>query len=156
MDLRLPILEAILPSNELQIRRGMELIKQTGRKKVGVLGFSFKVGTDDLRESPLVELIENLLGKGYKVRIYDQNVSLARLHGTNKAYIEREIPHVASLMCDSMEEVLIESEVIVIGNGDPGFFQVLQQARPDQVIIDLVRISGEIKQLDAQYEGICW
>jgi GDP-mannose 6-dehydrogenase len=156
LDLSVPVLEAILPSNELQVRRGFELIKQTGRKKVGVLGFSFKAGTDDLRESPLVELIETLVGKGYQIKVYDRNVSLARLHGANRAYIERGIPHIAVLMCDSLEEVLAESEVIVIGNKAPEFRQVLQQARHDQVIIDLVRISKDTDDLDAQYEGICW
>lgn len=156
LDQSLPVLEAILPSNELQVRRGFELIRQTGCRKVGMLGFSFKAGTDDLRESPLVELIETLIGKGYQVKVYDKNVSLARLHGANRAYIEREIPHIANLMCNSMEEVLAESEVIVIGNKAPEFGQVPQQARQDQVVIDLVRISEDINQLDARYEGICW
>jgi GDP-mannose 6-dehydrogenase len=156
LDLNLPVLEAILPSNELQIKRGFELIKQTGLKKVGVLGFSFKAGTDDLRESPLVELIETLIGKGYQVKIYDKNVSLARLHGANRAYIEREIPHIASLMCASMEEVLAESEVIVIGNKAPEFASVPQRLRPDQMIIDLVRIVKDIDHLDTRYAGICW
>ena len=156
LDLKLPVLEAILPSNELQVKRGFELIRQTGSKKVGVLGFSFKAGTDDLRESPLVELIETLIGKGYQVKVYDKNVSLARLHGANRAYIEREIPHIATLMCDSLEEVLAASEVIVIGNKAPEFRQVLRQVREDQVVIDLVRIVEDINQLNARYEGICW
>jgi GDP-mannose 6-dehydrogenase len=156
LDLSLPVLESILPSNELQIKRGFELIKQTGRKKVGVLGFSFKAGTDDLRESPLVELIETLIGKGYQVKVYDKNVSLARLHGANRAYIEREIPHIATLMCNSMHEVLAESEVIVIGNKAPEFAPVPQQVRQGQVVIDLVRISNDVDHLDSRYEGICW
>jgi len=117
-------------------------------------GFSFKAGTDDLRESPLVILIETLIGKGYQVKVYDRNVSLARLNGANRAYIEREIPHIATLMCNSIEEVLTESQVIVIGNKAPEF-QVLQ-VRQDQVIIDLVRMLKDIDHLDGQYEGICW
>jgi GDP-mannose 6-dehydrogenase len=156
LDLRLPVLEAILPSNALQIRRGFELIRRTGSRKVGVLGFSFKAGTDDLRESPLVELIETLIGKGYQVKVYDRNVSLARLHGANRAYIEQEVPHIATLMCDSMEEVVSESEVIVIGNRAPEFHQVLQFVRRDQVIVDLVGILTDDDRLDARYEGICW
>jgi GDP-mannose 6-dehydrogenase len=156
LDLSLPVMESILPSNEFQIKRGFELIKQVGREKVGVLGFSFKAGTDDLRESPLVELIETLIGKGYQVKVYDENVSLARLHGANRAYIEREIPHIATLMCNSMEEVLAESEVIVIGNKAPEFASVPQQVRQDQIVIDLVRISKDIDGLNARYEGICW
>jgi GDP-mannose 6-dehydrogenase len=156
LDLSLPVLEAILPSNELQIKRGFELIKRTGSKKVGVLGFSFKAGTDDLRESPLVELVETLVGKGYQVKVYDRNVSLARLHGANRAYIERGIPHIATLMCNSMDEVLAECEVIVIGNKAPEFRDVLQRVRQDQVVIDLVRILKDIDHLDTRYEGICW
>ncbi len=156
LDLSLPVLEAILPSNKRQVERGFELVRQAGCKKVGVLGFSFKAGTDDLRESPLVELIETLIGKGYQVKVYDKNVSLARLHGANRAYIERTIPHIAALMCDSMEEVLDESEVIVIGNKAPEFRQVLQRVRQDQVVVDLVRISAEQEVMDGCYEGICW
>jgi GDP-mannose 6-dehydrogenase len=156
LDLSLPVLEAILPSNQMQIRRGFDLIKQTGCKKVGVLGFSFKAGTDDLRESPIVELIETLIGKGYQVKIYDKNVSLARLHGANRAYIEREIPHVATLMCDRLEAVLAESEVIVVGNKAPEFRQALEQIGPGQVVIDLVRIAQDVHYLPAGYQGICW
>ncbi|GAB4534148.1 MAG: nucleotide sugar dehydrogenase [Anaerolineae bacterium] len=156
LDLSLPLLESILTSNELQIRRGFELIKQMDSKKVGVLGFSFKAGTDDLRESPLVELIEMLVGKGYQIKIYDRNVSLARLHGANRAYIEREIPHIATLMCNSIEEVLADSDVIVIGNKAPEFRQVLQNIREDQVVLDLVRITEDIDMLNGRYSGICW
>lgn len=156
LDLSLPVLEAILRSNELQIKRGFELIKETGCKKVGVLGFSFKAGTDDLRESPLVELIETLIGKGYQVKVYDKNVSLAHLHGANRDYIEREIPHIASLMCRSVEEILAESEVIVIGNKASEFRDVLRRARHGQTIIDLVRISSDPDELASDYQGICW
>jgi GDP-mannose 6-dehydrogenase len=155
-DLRLPVLQAILPSNQLQVQRGIDMVMQTGCKKVGVLGFSFKAGTDDLRESPLVEMIETLLGKGYEIRIYDKNVSLARLHGANRAYIEGEIPHIASLMCESIDEVLAKSDVIVIGNCSPEFDQVQKRARPDQTIIDLVRFKGNSADMKARYEGICW
>ncbi len=159
LDLSLPVLEAILPSNQMQVRQGFRLIRQTGNKKVGVLGFSFKAGTDDLRESPLVELIEMLIGKGYQVRVYDKNVSLAKLHGANRAYIEREIPHIASLMSDSIEDVLAQSDVIVLGNRAEAFTRALHNLRPDQKVIDLVRIikdTGQTRQLGGQYEGMCW
>lgn len=156
LDLSMPVLESILPSNQRQVRRGFRLIRRTGKKKVGVLGFSFKAGTDDLRESPMVELIEMLIGKGYQVKVYDKNVSLARLHGANRAYIEREIPHIASLMCDTMEEVLENSEVIVLGNKSSEFVSVPQQVRQDQIVIDLVRISKELTTQNDQYNGICW
>jgi GDP-mannose 6-dehydrogenase len=155
-DLKLPVMEAILPSNQLQVRRGIEMVMQTGCKKIGVLGFSFKAGTDDLRESPLVEMIETLLGKGYELKIYDSNVSLARLHGANRAYIEREIPHIATLMCASIDDVMAESDVIVVGNRSSEFSQALEQARMDQTVIDLVRILDDPDQLDAQYQGIGW
>lgn len=155
-DLSLPVLEAVLPSNELQIRRGLELVKRTGKKKVGLLGLSFKAGTDDLRESPLVELIERLLGKGYEVRIYDKNVSLARLHGANRAYIEKEIPHLAQLMRGSLAEVIADSEVILIGNGASEFKEALHTTRTEQTVIDLVRLVNGAGQPAAQYEGICW
>jgi GDP-mannose 6-dehydrogenase len=156
LDLTLPVLEAILPSNRRQIRRAFDMIRQTGYKKVGVLGFSFKSGTDDLRESPQVELIETLLGKGYHVKIYDKNVSLARLYGSNKDYIERQIPHIAALMSDNIEDLLAESQVIVIGNKDPDFCQVQGKLRPEQIVIDLVRIEQDTAHWGANYQGICW
>jgi GDP-mannose 6-dehydrogenase len=156
LDLNVPVLDAILRSNEAQVKRGFDLIKRTSKKKVGVLGLSFKAGTDDLRESPMVVLIETLIGKGYQVKIYDKNVSLARLHGANRAYIEREIPHIATLMCDSIEKVVAESEVIVIGNRDAAFADVLQNLRNDQMAIDLVRIADRVADLNGRYWGICW
>ncbi len=156
LDLNLPVLEAILPSNEQQIQNALDMVVQTGKRKVGVLGFSFKAGTDDLRHSAQVELIERLIGKGFDVSLYDRNVSLARLHGANKAYIEREIPHIATLMRDSMEEVLAEGEVIVVGNGDPQFNEAVGQLRNDQVLIDLVRLKADVQALNGQYQGIAW
>ena len=104
----------------------------------------------------MVVLIETLIGKGYQVKIYDKNVSLARLHGANRVYIEREIPHIASLMCDSIEEVVTASEVIVIGNRDAAFADVLQNLRSDQMVIDLVRITERVADPNSQYRGICW
>lgn len=156
LDLHLPVLEAILPSNEMQIKIGLDMIAQTGKKKVGVLGFSFKAGTDDLRHSAQVELIERLIGKGYQVRLFDRNVSLARLQGANKTYIEKEIPHIATLMCASVEEVLAESEVVVIGNRDESFTRALQRRTHGPIVIDLVRIAEQMTSADGQYRGICW
>jgi GDP-mannose 6-dehydrogenase len=156
LDLNLPVLEAILPSNELQIRQAFELIKQTGHKRVGALGFSFKAGTDDLRESPMVELIELLIGKGYQVALYDRNVSLARLHGSNRVYIEHEIPHIATLMRASADEVISSSDVIVIGNKEPEFQAALRHVRPEQIVLDLVRCVPDGAQLPGRYEGLCW
>src|SRR5439155_17544287 len=115
LDVALPILSAILPSNELQIERGVRAVTSLKRRKVGVLGFSFKAGTDDLRESPVVELMERLIGKGYDLRVYDGNVSLASIHGANRDYILNHIPHISKLMVATIDEVLEHGETIVIG-----------------------------------------
>lgn len=156
LDAHLPLLESILPSNRLTVDTAYQMVKTTGCKKIGVLGFSFKAGTDDLRESPMVELIEQLLGKGYQVKIYDRNVNLANLQGANRAYIQKEIPHVASLMAETMEEVLEECDVIVIGNKAPAFREALTKLREDQTLIDLVRISPQTPTSNGHYQGISW
>lgn len=155
LDLDLPILNAILPSNELQIMRGLQMIINKGSKKIGILGFSFKAGTDDLRESPVVELIERLIGKGYDVRLYDRNVNLASLVGANRDYILNHIPHISKLMVDSLEDIIEHAEIIVVGNGDPEFQQIFTMKRPEQVLIDLVRLNGDMQTVE-KYDGICW
>ncbi len=154
MDVEAPILSAILPSNRQQVERAVEMVLATGKKRVGVLGFSFKAGTDDLRESPMVALIETLIGKGLQLRIYDRDVSLARLFGANKEYIERQIPHISQLMRASIEEVLDSSDVIVIGNKADEFKDLAGKRRHDHLIIDLVRIFNA--NSDETYQGICW
>jgi GDP-mannose 6-dehydrogenase len=141
-DLDCPLLSSVLPSNQRQIQRGVELVEETRRKRVGILGLSFKPGTDDLRESPVVRLTETLVGKGYQVRIYDEVVELTRLTGANKSFLERELPHISSLMCDSLREVIGHSEVLVIGNASPAFRAVPEMLRDDQILIDLVGITG--------------
>jgi GDP-mannose 6-dehydrogenase len=155
LDLDLPILNAILPSNELQIMRGLQIIMDKGNKKVGILGFSFKAGTDDLRESPVVEVIERLIGKGYDVRLYDRNVNLASLVGANRDYILNHIPHISKLMVDSLEDIIEHAETIVVGNGDPEFQQIFTMKRPEQVLIDFVRLNGDMQTVE-EYDGICW
>jgi GDP-mannose 6-dehydrogenase len=155
-DLRLPLLDSILDSNENQVKMGIDLITKTKKKKIGIFGFSFKPGTDDLRESPMVELIEILLGKGYKISIYDKNVSIAKIFGANKEYIEKEIPHISSLMSSSIEEVLSRSEVLVIGNNSEEFKQIPKLMREGQIMIDLVRIANGKNEAKSEYEGICW
>lgn len=153
MDLDLPILNAILPSNQVHIETGLQMILETGNRKIGFLGFSFKEGTDDLRESPVVELIERLLGKGYDIKIYDRNVNLSALLGANKDFILSRIPHIAKLMVSSMAEVLAHGRTIVIGNKSPEFRSPGYQK--GQVIVDLVR-AMEDRQTDSTYKGICW
>jgi GDP-mannose 6-dehydrogenase len=155
LDVEAPVLGAILPSNRQQIQRAIDLVLETGKKKVGVLGFSFKAGTDDLRESPIVTLIETLIGKGLQLAIYDRDVALARLFGANKEYIEREIPHIAQLMRESMEEVLAESEVLVIGHSTDEFRGIESQLRDGQLMIDLVRLLSKPTNKES-YQGICW
>jgi len=155
-DLNLPVLEAILPSNDRQIEFAIDMVKKTGFKRIGILGFSFKAGTDDLRESPAVELIEQLLGKGYDVKVFDQNVSLANLQGANRIYIEKEIPHIASLMSSSMDELISTSEVVVIGNKDQQFKDRIKDINGDRLVIDLVRISETVDEFGENYEGLCW
>jgi len=155
LDIDVPILDSILISNRYQIDKGMNMIMEKGNKKVGVLGFSFKAGTDDLRESPLVELIERLLGKGYDLKLYDRNVNLASLVGANRDYILNQIPHISKLMVDSIEKVLGHADTVVIGNGDIEFSSVLERLEQGQVLVDLVRITSEQSQ-GGRYDGICW
>ena len=155
LDLDLPLLGSILPSNEKQTTRGFEMIMQLGKRPVSVLGMSFKAGTDDLRESPVLEIIERLIGKGYDVRIFDRNVNLSKLVGANRDYLLRMIPHVSSLLVESLDEALSYGEIIVIGNGDPEFRSIAPRIRPDQFVIDLVRIQDH-SSLDGRYDGISW
>jgi len=154
-DLELPILNAILPSNELQVSRGLQLIMEKDRKRIGILGFSFKEGTDDLRESPMIEIIERLAGKGYDVRIYDKNVQVARLVGANRDFILNRIPHISRLMVDNIDAVLEHAETIVIGNKSAEFDSVPQRLQAGQCLVDFVRISNS-RSNDGQYSGICW
>jgi GDP-mannose 6-dehydrogenase len=155
LDVSLPILAAILPSNEQQIERGVRAVVEKGSKKVGVLGFSFKAGTDDLRESPVVELTERLIGKGFDLRIYDKNVNLARIHGANRDYILNHIPHISRLMVSSIEEVLNHAGTIIIGNAAPEFRDIPKRLDDGQTIIDFVRITDS-RSISGVYEGICW
>jgi GDP-mannose 6-dehydrogenase len=156
LDLDLPVISSILPSNRLQIERALSQIIDTGARRIGMLGFSFKAGTDDLRESPLVILAEALLGKGYQLKIYDKYVSQARLVGANREYIERQIPHLSSLLCQTVEEVVSSSEVIVIGNKSEEFLQALEQVNEAQTIVDLVRLPSSARPGRGRYDGICW
>jgi GDP-mannose 6-dehydrogenase len=156
LDLEMPVIQSILNSNDLQIKHAIDMVVETGKKRVGLLGFSFKAGTDDLRESPIVILAEALLGKGYSLCIYDRNVSLARLVGANKEYINKQIPHLSSLLSESIDEVIEKSDVIVVGNGSPEFADALKRTRPDQTVIDLFRLNVQKDEIPAEYTGICW
>lgn len=155
-DLQVPVLQSVLESNRRHIERAIQAILTTGKKKIGILGLSFKPGTDDLRESPMVTLIETLLGKGCKIRIYDKNVSLARLVGANKEFIEKEIPHISSLMAEKLNDVISHAEILIIGHRDPEFAEILSHLPEDIVIYDLVRVSDDLSFVPKGYEGICW
>jgi GDP-mannose 6-dehydrogenase len=154
-DLEMPIMSSILPSNELQVIRGLKLIMEKGHKRIGILGFSFKAGTDDLRESPMIEVIERLLGKGYDLRIYDKNVRVASLVGANRDFILNRIPHISKLMVESIGAVLNHAQTIVIGNKEPDFQTVPQQLQDGQSLVDFVRIIDNGSE-NGRYEGICW
>jgi GDP-mannose 6-dehydrogenase len=154
-DVATPLLNSLLTSNQSQVELGIEMILSANEKSVGILGFTFKAGTDDLRESPLVEVIERLIGKGFDLCLYDKNVSIAKLTGANRDYILKVIPHIERLMVDSIDEILGRAKVIVIGNKAPEFADIAARLRPDQRVIDFVRIR-EIENKHANYEGICW
>jgi len=155
MDLDVPVLNAILPSNEVQVRKGLRMVLELDRKRVGILGFSFKAGTDDLRESPMVELIEQLLGKGLDLRIYDRNVILASLVGANRDYILNRIPHISRLMVTTLDEVLEHAEVIVVGNGSEEFRSIRDRLCPNQTLLDFVGVVVR-DEAPVNYQGICW
>ena len=153
-DLELPILNSILRSNELQVIRGLQLIMAKGHTRVGILGFSFKAGTDDLRESAMIEVIERLVGKGYDLRIYDKNVQIAKLVGANRDFILNRIPHIAALMVDDIAAVLEHGRTIVIGNKDPEFRMIPERLHDGQCVVDLVRIAN-FGSNHGTYECIC-
>ncbi|MGD9210972.1 MAG: nucleotide sugar dehydrogenase [Desulfobacteraceae bacterium] len=141
LDVELPIINSILPSNILQIERGLRLIMSKGNRKIGILGLSFKAGTDDLRESPMVEVIRRLISKGYNVCIYDKDVNLSRLVGANRDFILNAIPHISNLLADSIEQVILHAETLVVGNAHPLFKCVVNDLSTNKAIVDLVQIN---------------
>ena len=157
LDARLPLLESIIPSNVQHIERAAEAVLRTNKRKVGVLGLSFKSGTDDLRESSLVHLVKRLLGEGCECRIWDEDVLLGRILGSNRQFIEETIPHVGSLLTRNLQEVIESSEVLVVGTRAASAEKLAAHLRPGTVVIDLVnldksrRLKGHVP-----YEGICW
>jgi GDP-mannose 6-dehydrogenase len=157
LDLHLPLLEGILPSNCQHIQRAVEAVLRTGIRRVGVLGLSFKAGTDDLRESPLVHLIKQLIGEGLQIRIWDHDVSLGRLVGSNRRYIEEVIPHIGSLLCSTLEEVVQTVDMVLIGTKAVDPRTLGELLRPEQTVIDLVNLDLASRPHGPfEYEGICW
>jgi GDP-mannose 6-dehydrogenase len=157
LDLDLPLLESLMPSNQQHLERAVQMILAVGKKNVAMLGLSFKAATDDLRESPQVQLVKRLLGEGCEIRIWDDNVSLGRLIGSNREYIESAIPHIGSLLCSSLDSTLENADVVVIGTRglDP---EVLRQhIRSGQHLVDLVNLERARRaDVTTSYEGICW
>lgn len=154
MDVVVPLLDSLAVSNEQRIRDALHLIQEKGLRRIGIMGFAFKAGTDDLRESPLMTLTEALLGKGYDLRLYDSSVSLARLMGSNRRYLEAHIPHFSRLMVDSIDELIAHAEVIVIGNENDEFFAALAKLSEKRFIIDLTARS-EKPAIRARFEKLC-
>jgi GDP-mannose 6-dehydrogenase len=146
----------VLETNRKQVDLAFNLIRKTGKSRVGVLGLSFKGGTDDLRESPIVVLIETLIGKGHKLAIYDEEVALARLVGANKYYIEQAIPHISSLMVPSPKEVIQSSDVVVVSKNSPQIQEAVANHSDSKLIIDLIRLPPESVKASSNYQGICW
>lgn len=156
LDLDLPLLNALMPTNEAQVARAVETVADFGLRNIAFLGISFKSGTDDLRESPQVTLVERLIGKGYNLRVYDKNVHLARLLGANRAYIEGAIPHIGEILSDDMEAVLAHGELVIVGNPAPEFRLLADRLGPQHRVLDLARIPGLSAQLGERYRGINW
>lgn len=155
LDLKTPLLNSLNESNAYQIDRGLKLVYDTGKTKIGFLGFTFKAGTDDMRESPIVTMIETLIGKGFDLALYDSNVLMSKLLGKNKDFVIGRIPHIAKVLCESIQEVVDHSDVIVIGNGSKEFKKAVKGLSNDKIIIDLVRIDKD-KISEGNYVGICW
>ncbi|WP_313328150.1 nucleotide sugar dehydrogenase [Pseudomonas qingdaonensis] len=153
LDVEHPLLASIMSSNRSQVQNAFDLVSGFNKRRIGLLGLSFKAGSDDLRESPLVELAEMLIGKGYELRIFDANVEYARVFGANRDYIESKIPHVSSLLCNDLDQVIDGAEIIVLGNNDPRFAQALE-GNGDKQIVDLVGFMPNAS--NATQEGICW
>ena len=152
----LPFFGNLLNSNERHVERAYDMVAREGRRKVALFGLAFKHGTDDLRESPLVTLAEKLIGKGFDLAIYDHDVELARLTGANKAFIEREIPHIGRLLKPTPQEAMKDAEVIVIGHVGEPEAAAIAASHGGRTIIDLQGV-GRLEQLEgARYEGICW
>ncbi|MBM3107846.1 MAG: UDP-glucose/GDP-mannose dehydrogenase family protein [Pseudomonas sp.] len=156
LDIKAPLLNSLMTSNDSQVQNAFDIIESHDKRKVALLGLSFKAGTDDLRESPLVELAERLIGKGYELNIYDSNVEYARVHGANKEYIESKIPHVSSLLNADFDQVIQHADVIVLGNRDEKFRALAQQAPEGKQVIDLVGFMSKATSPATRTEGICW
>ncbi len=155
LDVATPILDGVMNANAVQLDRGYRLVEAAGKRKIGMIGLSFKSGTDDLRESPLLLLAETLIGKGYDLRIFDPNIRISRLTGANLAYVRERMPHIASLLCENLDEMIAHAETIVIGHKKLGADVIGRAEIKEKYIVDLVRVDPSLRS-DASYEGLCW
>jgi len=153
LDQDCPVLESILDSNEKHKEKSIELILEQKKRKIGIFGLAFKAGTDDVRESPIVDIVETLIGKGYKLHIYDSNISIQDIFGSNRAFIEEKIPHITSLLCSSMKEVVDNSEILVLSNNSEEFKKIPEMMRDDHVLIDFVRLIEPKEVKRGKYVG---
>jgi GDP-mannose 6-dehydrogenase len=156
-DLKLPLLESIMSSNNEHVERSVDLILRTGKRRIAMLGLSFKSGTDDLRESPMVQLAKRLLGEGCQLKIWDKNVALGQLIGSNRQFIQETIPHIGSLLGENLEEVIEDAEVIVIGTKALDRPSLLERVRDDQIMIDIINVGRPAEaEAMAACAGMCW
>ncbi len=157
LDLRLPLLESVMPSNQEHLERAIEIVLNTDKKKIALLGLSFKAGTDDLRESPLVQLVKRLLGEGCQIKIWDPDVSLGKLGGANRQYIEKVVPHIGSLLCPDLRQVVDTAEVVVVGSHSAKKKMIQGYLCGNKKVVDLVHLEKDCRPNGlSAYEGICW
>lgn len=156
LDLHLPLLQAILPSNAEHLERAVQAVLRTGKRKIGVLGLSFKPGTDDLRESPSVQLIKRLLGEGRQIGVWDEKVSLGQLVGSNRQFIHEVIPHIGSLLRDDRDEVIASAEVVIVATQAVDTQAMLAELRPDQILINLISLEGSFRNAAVATSGRPW
>jgi GDP-mannose 6-dehydrogenase len=155
-DVAVPMLANIMPSNAAHIEHAIEQVLASGRRRIGMLGLSFKTGTDDLRESPLVIMAERFIGKGLQLSIYDPHVNVARLIGANRRFIEESIPHIASVMTGDVEQLVREADVLVVATRTPEVLAALHaHTRPEQLLLDVAVLPDREAQ-QARYRGVCW
>ena len=155
LDVATPVLDGVMGANAVQLDRGFRLVEAAGSRAVGMIGLSFKSDTDDLRESPLLLLAETLIGKGYTLRIFDPNIRLSRLTGANLAYVQDRMPHIASLLCEDIEDVIAHAQTVVIGQKSLGVGLVGSAKMRGKQVIDLVRVDPALRS-EGDYEGLCW
>ena len=155
-DVEIPMLAGIIQSNKIHIEHAINMVLETGKRNIGLIGLSFKSGTDDLRESPLVTIVEQFIGKGLNLSIYDPEVNLSRLLGANKRYINESIPHIGEVMTDDCKKLIQENDIIIVGLDDDNLVKLLREnISPNQMVLDLVNIKDS-DSLNCNYQGVCW